>query len=48
MGAPTTRCVETSIFCVRYVSTRLGQSLLDAGLIDELRLVVAPVVLGAE
>ena len=27
-------------------STRLGQSLLDAGLIDELRLVVAPVVLG--
>lgn len=28
-------------------STRLGQSLLDAGLIDELRLVVAPVILGA-
>ena len=28
-------------------STRLGQSMLDAGLIDELRLVVAPVVLGA-
>jgi dihydrofolate reductase len=27
-------------------STRLGQSMLDAGLIDELRLVVAPVVLG--
>lgn len=27
-------------------SARLGQSLLDAGLIDELRLVVAPVVLG--
>ena len=27
-------------------STRLGQSLLDAGLIDELRLIVAPVVLG--
>ena len=28
-------------------SARLGQSLLDAGLIDELRLVIAPVVLGA-
>ncbi len=28
-------------------STRLGQSMLDAGLIDELRLVIAPVVLGA-
>jgi dihydrofolate reductase len=28
-------------------STRLGQSMLDAGLIDELRLIVAPVVLGA-
>lgn len=27
-------------------STRLGQSMLDAGLIDELRLAVAPVVLG--
>jgi dihydrofolate reductase len=27
-------------------SARLGQSLLDAGLIDELRLVIAPVVLG--
>lgn len=27
-------------------STRLGQGMLDAGLIDELRLVVAPVVLG--
>lgn len=27
-------------------STRLGQSMLDAGLIDELRLIVAPVVLG--
>jgi dihydrofolate reductase len=27
-------------------SARLGQSMLDAGLIDELRLVVAPVVLG--
>jgi dihydrofolate reductase len=27
-------------------STRLGQSMLDTGLIDELRLVVAPVVLG--
>lgn len=27
-------------------STRLGQSLQDAGLIDELRLVIAPVVLG--
>lgn len=28
-------------------STRLGQSMLDARLIDELRLVIAPVVLGA-
>ncbi|MCA9877989.1 MAG: dihydrofolate reductase family protein [Thermomicrobiales bacterium] len=28
-------------------STRLGQSLLDAGLLDELRLVIAPVVIGA-
>jgi dihydrofolate reductase len=27
-------------------SARLGQSLLDAGLVDELRLVIAPVVLG--
>ena len=27
-------------------STRLGQSMLDAGLIDELRLIIAPVVLG--
>jgi dihydrofolate reductase len=32
--------------CQIHGSTRLGQGMLDAGLIDELRLVIAPVILG--